>query len=251
MRLALAMMVQNERPWLELHLPVLLNGADLDGVVILDGGSHDGSASTVEAIVNGRYPLHVGGRAFDWDFSAQANALVELGEQVGYDALLRLDPDELLFPSSFARIKVYLAGTLLGLRFPRLNFGPDRLHFNADNFPDPQFRAFWLRRGVSYHNLVHEMPVTVETWNTWPFVPDVAIYHYSGITPPTPRRWLQHSNYARLSQHLPPLLDVPEGFVVPADFERETTVPYEGAQPLDPLVCGAKAPFAMEESNAN
>ena len=243
MKLCLAMMIQNERHWLECHLPTILHGAAIDGIVALDGGSDDASASTLEVLVNGRYPLQIGVRRFAWDFGAQANALVELAETLGYDALIRLDPDEAVFPAIFQHVKDQLTPDVPGLCFPRFNFIYDRLHYElGSKYPDHQFRAWWLHRGVRYTNAVHEMPVNPQNYHTWHKCWD-HIYHYALVAPNDARLFLKCHNYNLLAQGQAPLTELPAGFVVPQGFADHPATRFPYSQPISPLEVGLHAPF--------
>lgn len=236
MRLALAFMMQNDLPWLGLHLPVYRASGAFDGVVALDGGSDDESMFYVESLGGTVYR-----RPFNWDFGAQANTLRLMCQAEGYDALLRIDPDECMFPEDMWKVRYALEANpmrLLGLA--RRNFVKDRLHVHPDWFPDFQWRAWWLNSGTHYDDKakVHELPTGDRLE-----LPDVTLFHYGYIIDDSERAY-KIAVYDALQRNgaLPSKADY-------ADWKLSIpNVPYDGIQPLDPAVIGARAPFEMVQS---
>jgi len=231
MKLCLAIAFQNEANWLRLHLPVLVH-ADVDGLVGLDGGSHDDSAAVVHSHVGSVHKHH-----FNYHWGDHMNALIEAARSEGFDAVLRLDPDELMFPGHINQVRSYLKKFSV-LRFPRINFEVDRCHWCKQLWPDYQARAFCLDKDIYYVNRVHELlslpaNTTVKDVKEWP------IFHYEGIKP-GPERQLKGINYWRLEHGLEPLKQLLPNT---PPFEPRPHEPFLQPQPIHPLRCGAHAPL--------
>jgi hypothetical protein len=247
MKLCLAVAFQNEQPWLELHLPAALRAESLAGLVALDGGSEDGSAAVIKKLKG-----KVQKREFDWDFSAHMNTLIDLAESAGYDALIRLDPDELMFPEHIDAVAALLEQHK-AVRLPRINFEVDREHYCPTLYPDFQLRVFRLGEGVRYSGRVHESLDAAmaragwrERHNTDPdqrrdliTAPHLPIFHYEGLKD-GPTRQLKGLNYQRVGQGQKPQEKLPWNF--PAWVPR-WNLPFVGPQPLDPAEIGTRAPI--------
>lgn len=252
MRVCLAFAFQNEIAWLRLHLPVMLRANALAGLVALDGGSSDGGADYVRSLGGVVYA-----RPFDWRFGDHMNALIAACEAEGYEAMLRLDPDECLFAADIDAA-AGLLHTYKALRLARFNFVGDRLSIYPYKYPDYQTRAFHLGYGVRYFGDVHETLEKSFRAIGWVedggelvaprdivMCPQIAIYHYGEIQADA-RFALKHVNYARLQQQLPPLDTLPAGYNT--NGAARFSIPFEGAQPIDPHIVGAHAP--AERANA-
>lgn len=244
MKVCLALAFQNEADWLRAHLPVMAQASALEGLVALDGGSTDGGADYVRSLGGVVFD-----RPFDWHFAEHMNALIACCEAQGYDALLRTDPDECLFPGDIDQI-VALLHEYKALRLARFNFVGDRKHYYPYKYPDYQTRAFRLGQGVHYSGAVHETVERSMRAAGWVedggehvghrdivMCPHLAIYHYGEIKVDA-RFALKHINYARLNQGLPALTDLPPGYnpVGAARF----SLPFTGPQPIDPNSAGAR-----------
>jgi len=243
MRIALGIVCLNEAPWLALHLPVILRSTRIDGVVCIDGGSTDDSAAIVRS-----FGGTVATRAWDWDFAAQQNAVIQLAERLGYDALLKYDPDELLFPEHIDQCADLLAtGQHKALVVSRYNFEGDRRHYSPYLYPDKQLRWHVLNEGFYWYRRLHATTNAYTLWNepagTSPgverpilWLPHVNIYHYEGIKPIKERalKWL---NYDRVQAGDAPLTVLPDGYAVPS-LPVRYSVAFRGAQPLEPDECG-------------
>jgi len=233
MRLCLALMMQNEADWIRLHVRHLL--PVVDGLIAVDGGSTDDSMQVIESM-GGLVFL----RPFDYNFSGQANYLIQCAEAAGYDAILRLDPDETMFAEHVIRIRAILeAGDFHLLHIPRINFVGDRLHHSPLIDPHAQWRAWVLNRGIRYHAVkVHETPMLPSGLLTT-VVPDVAIYHY-GFVKPTSEREYGWQVYSAL-QSGQPVPAKPDHFEDDGShFDRD---PFTGSQPVDPFEVGIRAPL--------
>lgn len=229
MKLCLAVAFQNEAPWLRLHLPALELPASW-GLVGLDGGSADESACV--------FALHGGvvhERAFGWNFGEHMNALIAACEAEGFEALLRLDPDELIFPDVFRAVESALAEHD-AVALPRHAFIGDRLHHNPHWHPDWQVRAFHLGIGLRYDGVVHEQ-INYANYRLayLPVEPRLHIYHYGWILPLDVRRAREARYAALVGGDADPAAHLVDGYPY-----RE---PFTGEQPLSVEEVGARAPF--------
>lgn len=246
MRFCLGLVCLNEAPWLRLHLPVMLATSGIDGLVAVDGGSQDDSIAVLES-----FGAAVESRPWDWHFGKQQNAVIGLAERCGYDAMLKYDPDELWFPAHLDQAIRLLADSAKAVVFPRINFEFDRWHYaphaNPRDFADWQLRAFRLGEGCHWRGDLH---ATTNAYDLWSHNGQIMrligapIYHYEGIKPPAARalKWL---NYERVRDGQPALDTLPAEYAVPTPPLRQY-VPYFGAQPLDPAMCGAMAPVQWD-----
>lgn len=234
MRLCLALAFQDEAHWLRLHLPVFAGAAD--GLVGLDGGSVDDSADVFRA-----FGGVVHQRAFDWHFSAHMNALIAACQAEGYDAMLRLDPDEAIYPALVENVRAWLADhDAVALR--RYGFIGDRLHHNPRWLPDFQVRAIRLGVGLRYDGAVHEQLNYTDGYRMAYSANDplLHIYHYGWILPLDVRREREARYAALVGGNPDPAAHLVEGYPY-----RE---PYTGQQPLDPAEIGAMAPFVGQDA---
>jgi len=244
MKMALGFMFQNEAAWINLHLPVLLKSAMVDGVVAIDGGSTDGGRQVIESLGG-----QVRDRVWDWKPCEQENAVIQFAEAEGYDALMLVAPDELWFPEHLDQIKMFLAGgQYKALRFPTYNFMKDRLHYSPvpPYYPDAHVRAWMLNEGVRHVGALDSVPNTDALgWyegDKLLSVPHIHLYHYAHIKN---RAWytLKGLNFHRVKDGLSPLGELPEGTPLAA---YPMTIPFVGVQPLDPSV-GKRAPLPYFE----
>lgn len=230
MRLCLAFAFQNEAPWLRLHLPVWVESGAFAGMVALDGGSSDDSAAYVRSQGGDVFE-----RPFDWNFSAHMNALITHCEALEYDALLRLDPDELIYPSLPGQVAQWLCEWEF-VALPRYAFIGDRLHHNPQWLPDWQVRAFRLHRGARYDGLVHEqLNYAGRPMLFAPGVPEHYIYHYGWMLALEMRRQREAQYAGLMGGNTDPAAHLADGYPY--------SEPFDGAQPLDPLVIGVRAPL--------
>lgn len=236
MKICLAFLFQNEAHWLNQHMPVW-NKVPWHGIVALDGGSADESVSIVKS-----YGGSVFKRPFDWSFREQLNALIWHCEMSGYDALVRLDPDELMFPDDLNLVIDYLQRGQGAIMWPTVNFEKDRNHWMPDKYPDYHIRAWHLNKGVKYDGIVHIGPdQSLAEAGIVPLVlRNIHLYHYEGLRS-DPARRLKHINYALLAKGETPLTTLPpndEGQLGWRPYE-----PYRLLQPLAPEEIGLRAPF--------
>lgn len=251
---ALGLVCLNEAAWLRLHLPVMLRAERVAGVVCVDGGSTDGSLDVVREVAERhgkRWAIRE--RPWDWRFDEQQNAVIEVAEHVGFSALLKWDPDELMFPADIDQAVGFLERGAKAVVFSRVNFEGDRCHYtphcNERDVLDQQMRLHVLGEGVRWRGRLHASP---NVWDLWPSgetadcrqivrLPFAPIFHYEGLKPMAQRalKWL---NYDLVSQDLDPLSALPDDYEVPVSTGR-ITLPFSMSQPLDPAVCGARAPY--------
>jgi hypothetical protein len=244
MRLCLAVHFQNEAPWLRLHLPVLLQSKAIDGLLGVDALSHDYSAQIIEDL---------GGSLYSHPFvfgknGEHQNFMINMVEAEGYDAILHVDPDELLFPGDIDHIKEILA-VYKAVKFPTYNFVGDRDHYCpfTPYYPDPHLRAWRLGCGVHYDLYEHsQADVSLTGWEAGQdicYVSSIHLYHYGDIKPWEARNLLA-LNRLRGAEGLPPLEALPPDYVI---GQPPPCVRFAGQQPLDPRLIGARTPVSEED----
>jgi hypothetical protein len=237
MKLCLLMMVTaGESPYLRLHLPVYVDQFDGAVVLLQRGQDFEAEAQALQATVKPYDRLEWLVRDFHNDWSEFLNIGIEYAEYRKYDAIMRLDPDEVLFAADISKIRTALERADI-LMFPRRNFFGDRLHYATDHWPDYQARAFKLNKGTRYVGQHHEGPHCAGPLLT---LDDVVIYHYGWVGKQRIReRALHYMNVAREAGGLPPLTEYPADQPDPV----WPTAPFDGPQPIDPRVVGMYAPF--------
>ncbi len=262
MKFALGIVYLNEARWLRLHLPVMLRADSITGVVAVGGGSTDGSGEVIcAACADAGKTWDITERKWGWHFANQQNAVIERAEALGYDAMLKYDPDELMFPAAIDTAAQLLFGGAKAIAFPRINFEQDRLHYapfqNHRDLSDYQTRAHVLGENFRWQGRLH---ASVNAWSLWSEsqdsalgaqrkimrLPHTPIFHYEGLKPMRERQ-LKWANYERVQRGEAPLAELPAGIPTrsqPAQF----IVPYQGAQPLDPFECGITAPYPEERA---
>lgn len=233
-KFALVMIFQNDAHWLFEHLPVMFSCFDV--IIGVDGGSGDGSAEVIK-----RHGGIVYERKFDYNFSAQLNFAIEKAEEHGATMMLRLDPDEIMFPEHITSIRDLLT-EYKAVILPRITFEKDRRHYWAEPFPDFQVRAFQLGQGIRYAGKVHESPMSGMLNKGWLIgqdimtAPHAMIYHYEGLYSARFKA-LKHHNYKRMERG-EPLYDDYDG---PAEHRKY--IRYVGQQPVTINPARPRAPF--------
>jgi hypothetical protein len=227
---ALVFFYQNEEHWLRLHLPTLMRVSEFMSVdlVGLDGGSEDFSSSIIREFGGKTFS-----RPFD-NFGEQAEALLRLCESLGYNFILRLDPDELMFPEQMTQVFSFLMQGAGAISMSRFNFEEDRWHYRPDVFPDMQVRGIDTRC-CKYVGAVHE---SVLCKTEIVMAPDISIFHYEGLNTPE-HKMLKHINYKRMVKHLPRFEKLPEEYVGISMRHRER-IEFSGRQPA---YFNSRAPF--------
>lgn len=237
LRTALGLTFYNERKWLELHMPVITAAKRIDGIVGVDCSSADGSAEAFRQFTSHVFPYTPVN-----DYSDQFNRLLFHCKQLGFEALLRLDPDELMFPDDMDCVVATLRAGRPFLTLPRYNFEEDRQHYETYSYPDYQGRAFHLHPELRYDNRMHETVTASASrlgWSAKP-VENAHIYHYARIVDPI-QTYLFHENGARRIKGVP--LCTPEEVPEHARHHQARELFLKGPQPLDPLVIGVRAPL--------
>ncbi len=228
--IALGMMVYNEAHWLKLHLPIML--AAVDGVVAVDSASTDGTPELLESM-----GVQVFQHEFHCNWGEHFNHVIRHAEALGYDTMLRLDPDECMFADDIRLVRNLLGKHHL-LRLPRFHFWEDRLHYVPEKFPDWQWRAWRLNEGVYLEGQYDEMVVGSPEWRIGEYYApdderhildmlDCPIYHYGDLVNPAVR--YHHPNRNRLPDSVTHIW--------------RNAIPFEREQPLDPSIIGLRAPF--------
>lgn len=236
MKLALLMMVHaGEAPYLRLHLPVFAKC--FDGIMIIFERGQD-IETEVEAVRDARSDVEWIVRDFDGDWAKMLNQGIEAVELSGirYDAVLRLDPDEAMFPEDIIDIRMSLEHDPV-LALPRYNFWGDRLHYIDKHpwWPDHQTRAFRLNCGYHYEGQHHEHLVADRV-----MVDPAPIYHYGWVGKQRIlERDFHYLQVAREKEGLPPLAERPAD----REFPQHEVAEFKGVQPIDPNVVGIYAPY--------
>lgn len=243
MKLALGIMFTNEKPWLTMHLPVYAH--EFDGIVtITDPKTTDGSIEYLQSI-----GARIAIQPWEYNWGNFATNLCDYAEELGYDAIMRVDPDECLMPGSAAEIKRLLTDEAALLCFPRHEFFGDREHVRADLYPDHQARAWHLRRGIvvggERHEGVNFFQHGLSESATDPAyrvlrVRQPHIFHYgwaskTGI-------WdnqVKYQSHAQVEAGGPPEVNFPSD----TQLVEFPTIPFFDDQPIDPKVCGMTAPY--------
>lgn len=251
MRLALGMMVHDDLDFLKLHLPIFADC--FDGIVTVveseskvqdlheilrlrETGDHWNKWTVVQPFSN--------------NWSEMFNHVIDKAESLGYDAIVRLDPDEAIFARDVILIRELLEEYVI-LCFARYNFWQDRLHYTPGIYPDWQCRAWQLNRGIRLGGQHHEGvgwtqygmfegdPVA-DTPRQVLRVPSINIYHYGNVGKERIlERDLHYLNVDRERAGHPPLAELPEG----REFPTRHSIPFHGTQPILPESFGIYAPF--------
>ena len=242
MKLALGLMYAQERHWLSLHLPVFAAG--FDGIVAVGDDDTDGSTQYLQSL-----GADVTFHKFQQDWSAQFNRVIERAEALGYDALLRLDPDEAIFRSDVEVIRKKLTYEATLLVFARHEFYGSRRQVRPDTYPDYQARAWRLGRGIRLGGAKHEginftehelYEATDDPNKRVLRLTNPAIYHYGWSSPQAIwNAMTKYQSQAQLAAGQGPEVNFPPE----QPLAEHMTVPFSEEQPLDPGKVGEYAPF--------
>lgn len=254
MRLALGLIFTNELHWLKLHLPVYKDS--FDGIVaITDPNTKDGSIEYINSITPPRSLSGFGStngvmiEPWQYNWGDFATKLANFAEFCGFDAIMRVDPDECLMPDAGHEIKRLLEEEASLVCFARYNFFNDRRHLWAGTFPDWQVRAWRLRRGIIVQGDKHEgvnfaqhdlHEDTLDPEHRYQHVTTPAIFHYGwGSHGGIYYQQTKYQSQAQVAAGGPPQV------AWPADFQiiQYPTEPFDGPQPIDPDQCGLYAPY--------
>lgn len=180
-KVALGIAVTNEINFLKRHLPILKKC--FDGVYVSDGGSTDGSLEYLKEagiyLIQGDF-----GHGLEWKEANHKNSVVLDAEKAGYDWIVSLDADEIMYPKDIAVAKKFMTSDNNFLRFPRIEFFGDTKHFKPHLYPDLQGRAFRLHAGYHWrkdmHSVVYqgENQLSCSEMGDYTIVPTAPIFHY-------------------------------------------------------------------------
>lgn len=246
MRLALGLLFTNELDYLKLHLSAY--AAEFDGIVgITDPRTTDGSLDYLQDAWNADVLV----RDWTYDWGAFATQLCNYAEDKGYDAIMRMDPDECLMPYAATLIKFHLQREASLLCFPRHEFFGDRAHVRPDLYPDHQARAWRLHRGIRVQGKRHEgidfAAHGLSEHSTDPEMhvlrltdPYLHIFHYGWIGKQGIRR-----NQVKYQRHAQVEAGGPEHVALSEDTPPVSfpTLPFDGPQPIDLKYVHLTAPY--------
>jgi glycosyltransferase involved in cell wall biosynthesis len=231
MKVALGMIEKNEIMFLKRHLHLL--SPHFDGIIVADANSTDGS---IEYLTDMHATIV---QQVDPNIEAQGehrNQVVREAEAQGFDWLLMLDSDEMMFPEAIEDAKRFMeAPENEFLAFPRIEFYGDVNHYRPNLYPDYQGRAIRLNMGYHWRNPIHELVYkgneessAFETGHLT-VVPSAHIYHY-GWALARERRYLRYENRERNIRGEKLLADV--GYNMPDLLLTPGIKVYYGKQPV-------------------
>lgn len=203
MRIALGMIVRNEREILEKTLNY--KALDFDLLLAIDYMSND---YTVELL--GSYGFQVTRQEWGGNYGNARNALIQFAEEQGADYLFMLDADEALFSKDITKLKE-LAEHEPAITVPRVEFVRDYGTYEPAIAPDFQCRFFRLNQDFYYKGKVHEMLTDKDgkaLIDRSTVSKDTPIYHYSRVGDKR-RLALKFINYDRIQQRLSALTELP------------------------------------------
>jgi hypothetical protein len=234
MRVCLGMIA---RPVEELFVKCLGVVIDqFDGLVIVTSKNptwRDG----VTAMINPRCLDIFDDYVWKHDYGDARNQVIRHAEEIGYDWMFVLDPDESMLKEDCVTIRKYIE--LQGeecLIVPRYEFADDFDHFVPDLYPDAHPRAFQLKIGYHFEGTVHEPlwkgSIPAHALSSSTLIPMVHIFHYARCKV-SKDVWLKSSAYHRVAQGLEPFKEVPPEIVLPKTWALDKKrVPFLGPKPL-------------------
>lgn len=235
MKIALGIIVKNQRHFLEKTLPTYFHVFEHRFAV--DFHSDD---FTNEIL--GQFGFQVHRQPLVNDYAKARNILIQCAEEAGMDYLVMIDADEALDRHEAIKLQNY-AHDFDAIVLPRIEFVEDFEHFDDHLFPDFQLRAFRLNRGFHYRNRIHEMLhdssgvalMAVRGNRTKKHqiisLPDVFLYHY-GRTAPKEKLALKYFNYDRKMKGLGALEKLPDNYNLENAKFWERSIPWFGPHPL-------------------
>lgn len=147
-KVAIGMIVRDDAEMLRQHLPIVAQSGL--PIVAIDYESDDDSAELLR-----EHGATVITRTWPRNFGEAVNYLIDQCEELGYDGMIRLDADETMHQGDLQYIAEQLASRSL-IAMGRLNFTQDRTKVNFATYPDIQYRAWQLHRGIHFQGIVHE-----------------------------------------------------------------------------------------------
>lgn len=246
MKLALVLMVNNrDLPFLKLHVPVYRYS--FDGLVCIGDPTDGGEAMHYMESIGAT----IGFSKWKYDWGSFANKVFGLAEQLGYDAAMRMDPDECLMPDAGWRIRKMLEAEASLLVFPRHEFWGDRYHVRGNVWPDDQARAWRLNRGIVVQGKKHEgvlfsaHGLAEDTTDPNCRVlrirdPHLHIWHYCWSSKTAILNAMRkYQSQAQVAMGQSPEVN----FAPDQPLAFHPTIPFTTPQPLDPDTVGPYAPF--------
>jgi len=231
MKVCLGLHIKNEIEFLKRHLHLLI--PCFDGVIVADGDSTDG---TKEFLADNNIHTIAQPKPNEEAQGENRNAVVKEAEGQGYDWLLMLDADEIMFPEAIEEIKKFMeAPENEFLAFPRIEFYGDTKHYRQNLYPDYQGRAIKLGLGYHWRNPIHELvykgeeTVSAFEMKYHTLVPTAHIYHFGWALAPA-RRHLRYENRQRAINGQKLLSDV--GYNMPDFTKVEGLRAFYGRQPV-------------------
>lgn len=235
MKIALGIIVKNQRHFLERTLPTY--SLTFEHRFAVDFFSDDYTREILD-----QFGFQVHRQEWPNNYATARNVLIQCAEEAGMDYLIMLDADEALDRKQSEKLQQY-ANDFDAIVMPRIEFVQDTSHFDDYLFPDFQLRAFKLNKGYHYRNNIHEMLhdssgvplMSVRGGRTKKHriltVPDVFLYHY-GRTAEKSQLALKYMNYDRQMKGQPKLDKLPEGYNLDdAQLWKNATIFY-GPHPL-------------------
>lgn len=202
MKIAMGLIVKNERPILEKTL--ITKSLGFEHLIAVDFMSDD---NTVELLQTFGYYIHR--QPWPNNYAEARNALIQVAEERGADYLFMLDADEAMYQSGIDVCKQY-AQKYDAIALPRIEFVKDFGHYDPALYPDYQCRFFRLGKGYHFRNKVHEMlhtpdgrPILADL-NEHIRIPEAKIYHYSRIKDHKEMA-LKYLNYDRMTRGEEPI----------------------------------------------
>lgn len=248
MKLALVLMINpHDLPFLKLHLPVYKDS--FDGIIAI--------ADNTEGYEAIDYVTSLGAKVtyvpWEYNWGDYATKLFDYAEHWGYDAAMRMDPDECLMPDAGYYIRNLLETEAALLVFPRHEFWGDRYHVRPI-WPDDQARAWHLRRGIIVQGKKHEgigfMDHGLSEHTTDPHCrvlrirdPHLHIFHYGWSSPQAIyNAMVKYQKQAQIAAGGSPEVN----FASDQPLATHVTIPFGEPQPLLPEDVGIYAPFSAE-----
>lgn len=238
MKIALGIIVKNQRQFLEKTLPTY--ALMFEHRLAVDFFSDDFSREVLD-----EFGFFVHRQNWPGTFAGARNVLIQMAEEQGIDFLVMLDADESMSRGDLILLQNY-ARDYQAIILPRIEFVQDTDHFDDKLYPDWQVRAFQLKRGFYFKNKLHEMlhdkndhPVLKFRDHT-EFDKDpykiltapMPIYHYGKLEPDTKKLALKYINYDRIARGEDPLERLPEGYDTTGSVFWKNKAPFYGPHPL-------------------
>jgi glycosyltransferase involved in cell wall biosynthesis len=238
MKIALGIIVRNQREFLEKTLPTY--SFSFEHRFAVDFFSDDYTREILD-----QFGFVVHRQEWPNNFATARNILIQCAEEAGMDYLIMLDADEALDRNQVIKLQKY-AHDFDAIVMPRIEFVQDTDHFDDHLFPDFQLRAFKLNKGYHYKNKIHEMLhdksgvalMGVRGGRTKKHriltVPDVFLYHY-GRTADKAQLVLKYINYDRQIKGESKLEKLPDGYNLDDAQLWQNMTEFYGPHPLKGL----------------